>query len=233
MQQIACSYLRHGYWWYVTGVIPAGKDPHRIDAKLIERYEIDRSARRRASAKRKGQANMQYIRCGSFFVLMVTAGDHAFKDAERGQIRDIRRVPVKFAGYSISYRRGGRTRKGEPDPKWHAHVEIERSQYKLLRDYFLDRAVHRRAETLGRSFRNVEFDPYAPVRRQLLAIRRQVNRKRKRHGYELIPVTALRIRRNIVKPFGQRYDQRGKRLQRRRRPRTTLRRSANLEAFLD
>ena len=25
VQQIACSYLRHGYWWYVTGVVPTGK----------------------------------------------------------------------------------------------------------------------------------------------------------------------------------------------------------------
>lgn len=152
---------------------------------------------------------MQYIRCGSFFVLMATAGDHPFKHAERGQIRDIRRVPTKFAGYSISYRRGGRTRKGDPDPKWRAHVEIERSQYKLLRDYFLDRAVHRRAETLGRSFRNVEFEPYAPLRRQLLAIWRQVNRKRKRQSYELVPVNALRLRRNIVKPFGKEKTEQG------------------------
>ena len=26
VQQVAVSYLRHGYWWYVTGRIPEGKD---------------------------------------------------------------------------------------------------------------------------------------------------------------------------------------------------------------
>ena len=35
VQQIACSYLRHGYWWYVTGRIPVGKDADVIDRKLI------------------------------------------------------------------------------------------------------------------------------------------------------------------------------------------------------
>ena len=29
VQQIACCYLRHGYWFYVTGVVPERKDPRR------------------------------------------------------------------------------------------------------------------------------------------------------------------------------------------------------------
>jgi hypothetical protein len=37
VQQIACCYLRHGYWFYVTGRIPRGKDAEIVDAKLIER----------------------------------------------------------------------------------------------------------------------------------------------------------------------------------------------------
>ena len=208
VQQIACSYLRHGYWWYVAGQIPEGKNPHEIDAKLIAQYDIDRSERRRASAKRRGEANMQYIRFGRFFLLMATKGDHLFKESERGQIRDVRRVPIKFAGYSISYRRGGRTRQGEPDPKWHAHVEIERKQYRLLRDYFLERSVHRRADALALAFYRIEFEPYAPIRRQLLAILRKVNRKRAWHGYEPIPTEALRLRRKVVKPFEEGEGQR-------------------------
>ena len=208
VQQIACSYLRHGYWWYVAGLIPPNKNPHDVDAKLIRQYDVDRSERRRASAKRRGEANMQYIRCGRFFLLMATKGDHPYKDGERNQLRDVRRVPIKFAGYSISYRRGGRTRQGEPDPKWHAHVEIERAQYRLLRNYFLEQAVHRRAETLARAFYRIEFEPYAPIRRQLLAILRQVNRKRARHGFEPIPTDSLRLRRRVVSPFGQQPTQR-------------------------
>ena len=41
VQQIACSYLRHGYWWYVTGVIPKGKDAGAVDEKLMAKYFLD------------------------------------------------------------------------------------------------------------------------------------------------------------------------------------------------
>ena len=41
VQQVAVCYLRHGYWWYVTGRIPDGKDPTSVDRKLIAKYGID------------------------------------------------------------------------------------------------------------------------------------------------------------------------------------------------
>lgn len=34
VQQLAVSYLGNGYWFYVTGDIPEGKDPRKVDAKL-------------------------------------------------------------------------------------------------------------------------------------------------------------------------------------------------------
>src|SRR5262249_30215594 len=43
VQQLAVCYLRHGYYFYVSGCIPAGKDPCDVDRKLIERYGIDLS----------------------------------------------------------------------------------------------------------------------------------------------------------------------------------------------
>ena len=54
--------MRHGYWWYVTGRIPKGKDPAAVDAKLIEKYGIALTDRQRAYRKKRGLANMQYIR---------------------------------------------------------------------------------------------------------------------------------------------------------------------------
>lgn len=201
VQQIACSYLRHGYWWYVTGVIPSHKDPNRVDVKLVDRYEIDLSEWKRSRRKQLGYANMHYLRHGRFFVLLATQGRHDFFEAERSLIRDFRRVPLRFAGYSISYRRGGRTRRGEPDPKWHAHVEIEREHYKELKAHFLYRATHRSVENLVREFGRIPYEPYAPIRRQLLNILRSVNRARKHAGYELLPPTVLRLQRRIVKPL--------------------------------
>jgi len=112
VQQVAVSYLRHGYWYYVSGWIKRGKDPEQIDRKLIDKYEIAISERERSARKRRGLANLQYIRHRNWFLLLATEGHHPFKQEERNQIRDCRRVPIKFEGYSISYRRSGVTPKG-------------------------------------------------------------------------------------------------------------------------
>lgn len=201
VQQLAVSYLPHGYWWYVAGRIPEPKDPRCVDAKLIARYQIGLSERVRTRRKQLGQANMQYLRYGRFFVLLATNGDHRFKVEERMVIRDIRRVPLPFEGYSLSYRQGGRTRKGEHDAKWHAHVQIQAATYKQLKAYYLDLAVRRSAEALATEFTRIPFEPYAPVRRQLLNILRAVNEARHRGGYGQLPSSVLRLRRRVVRPF--------------------------------
>jgi hypothetical protein len=76
VQQVAVCYMRHGYWWYVTGRIPKGKDPAAVDAKLIEKYGIALTDRQRAYRKKRGLANMQYIRYRDWFLLLATEGHH-------------------------------------------------------------------------------------------------------------------------------------------------------------
>lgn len=203
VQQIACCYLRHGYWWYVTGRVPAGKDAQAIDRKLVEKYGIGVSESTRARRRQLGHACLQYVRHERFFVILATRGRHPFFEEEADGIRDIRRVPLRFAGYSISYRRGGRTREGERDPRWHAHVEIERSRYLELKAHLLHLAAHRSAEKLALAFYELPFEPYAPVRRQLLNLLRAVNAVRRRAGFRQIPTEVLPLRRRVVKPFGE------------------------------
>lgn len=201
VQQIACCYLRDGYWFYVTGRIPDRKTPEDVDRKLIEKYGIAVSESTRARRKKLGQANLQYIRYQRFFVILATHGTHRLFDDEVESIRDIRRIPLQFEGYSISYRRGGRTRSGQPDDKWHAHVAIERRHYLELKAHLLELARHRSADNLALQFYRVPFEPYAPVRRQLLNLHRAVNRTRKRSGFSTIPIEAIPLRRRILKPF--------------------------------
>lgn len=201
VQQVAVSYLRHGYWFYVTGRIKPGKDPLAIDRKLIEKYQIAISERQRADRRRRGLANMQYIRYRNWFVLLATEGHHRFKHEERNQIQDCRRVPIKFEGYSISYRRSGLTPQGGGSPKWHACVRIDKPTYIQLKSFFVSRACHRSVENLAIDFARVPYARYAPVRRQLLTILKATNEARARQGYELVPHSALRLRRQIVKPF--------------------------------
>jgi hypothetical protein len=189
IQQLAVSYVGHGYFFYVTGSIPKKKAPEAIDRKLIDRYGVAISKWARSRRKRAQEANVQYLRFDRFFVLLATHGSHPFFTEESGAIRDVRRVPIKVGGYAVSYRGG------------HPHVRIGQDEYARLKSYLLDLSVRRSSETLAREFLRLPFEPYAPVRRQLLNLHRAVNRARKTAGYELLPMTCLRLRRRVYRPF--------------------------------
>ena len=203
VQLIAASYLRHGFYWYVTGSIPAGKDPALIDRKLIAKYGVDVSEWERRSRKQRGVANAHYLRYQQWFILMVSEGHHALKQpsakgGEGEHLKDCRRTPIRFHGYSISYRRAGTTAPGVASPRWHAHIRIDDDHYRRMKACFLDLAVHRTAETLSAELSRIPFARYAPIRRQLLNILRAVNERRKQQRFELIPHSALKLRRTPV-----------------------------------
>jgi hypothetical protein len=193
VQQLAVAYVARGFYFYTTGIIKAGKDPAAVDAKLIDRYGIDVSKWQRARRKRAGVANLQYLRHDRFFVLLATHGDHRFFADE--PFRDIREAPIKFHGYSLGAGRG-------VDGRWHASVRIHADEYRNLKAYLMDLAVHRSVENLVRDFRQVPFAPFARVRRQMLHILRAVNRERQVARFEPVPVAALRFTRKPVRPFG-------------------------------
>lgn len=206
VQLIAASYLRHGYYWYVTGTIPERKDPHEIDRKLIHKYRIDVSTWERSHRKKRGLANAQYLRLERWFVLLVTEGHHALKaptskGGEKEQLRDCRRYPIRIAGYSISYRRAGVTAKGETAPKWHAHVRIDAPTLERITAHFLSIACHRSPENLAGELAQIRFARYAPIRRQLLTLLRKVNDARDRMGFEPLPHSVLALRRKPVKVY--------------------------------
>lgn len=189
VQQVAVQYLRHGYWFYVPGTVPAGKDARTVDRKLIARYGVAVSSKERTRRKRAGLANLHYIRHDRFFLLMATHGQHRFFDDEAGQIRDARRQPIKFTGYAISFRSG------------HSCVRIEQREYQQLKAWFLDLACRRSAERLAAEFRAIRFVPYRPVRQQLLAIWRAVNRNRRLAGYEPLQIDCVPWRRRPLQVF--------------------------------
>ncbi len=182
VQQLAARYVASGYVFYVVGRVPPGKDPHAIDAKLIDRYGIDCSKFVRARRKRAGRANIHYIRFRDVFVLLATHGEHRFFTAEGGQIRDARRQPIKVEGYAIAAR-GGRV-----------SVRIERDEYRSLRAYFGGIATRRSAAALADELASLPYEPYAPVRRQELGLLGLVNRARKGAGLGEVPVACLRLR---------------------------------------
>jgi hypothetical protein len=152
------------------------------------------SPQTRTRRKKAGLANLHYLRHGRFFVLLATHGTHAFFTEEAGQIHDARRRPITFHGYALSYRNG------------HPHVRMALGSYRHLKARLLAQALQQSAEALAATFYSVPFEPYAPVRRQLLNLLRAVNRVRKRAGLSRVPSSCLHLRRRIYRPFaGEAY----------------------------
>ena len=192
IQQLAVAYVGRGYYFFVTGVIPAHKDPARVDAKLTARYGVGLSKWAKARRRLNGSASHAYIRFGRFFVLLSTHGQSCFFTEEGARVRDARKTPIRFAGYAVSFRGG------------HVHVRIDQRVYLERKSYLVGIATHRVAEDLAEEVRRaLPFEPYAPVRSQVFCILRAVNRARAEAGLPPVNGQVFRLRRRVVKPFGE------------------------------
>jgi hypothetical protein len=195
IQQLAVAYVARGYWFYVCGVIPDRKEPLKTDEKIMTQYGVKISKWARARKKKSGQSNVHYLRHGRFWVLVATHGEGFFFAAEGSGVRDFRKQPLVYHGYSVSSRRsrGGGSR--------HASVRIERRQYLVLKAYFEEMATKWSVERLAKELGALPFERYAPVRNQLFMIWRAVNRRRKEAGLETLPQSFVPWRRRPVSPF--------------------------------
>jgi len=207
VQQLVC-YVTSGYRWFVTGEIPRQKDPWSIDERIVFKYGIDLSKSQRARRKQRGEANLQYLRWRRFFVLVGSSplGGHPFFEEERGALRDIRKQPIRVDGYAISMRRdGSEWREGRE--RWRAHVRIDRDRFLETRAFFTENAAYWPRDRLESALGELPFVPYAPIRRQLLGILRDVNAIRGEKGLAPARTSCLVLRRRVVKPFEWRTDE--------------------------
>ena len=195
VQQLAVAYVAKGYLFYVKGVIPFRKDPAKTDVKILAAYDIAISKFTRARRKREHLANVQYLRHGRFYVILATHGLHPFFAAESKRLRDIRRHPIAYKVYSIGFRRA------HGNGSYHASVRISDDRFRQLKIRFDRFAVHRTVEELCADLRDLPFEPYAPVQNQYCILLRRINRRRAVAGLELVPFSALRLRRSPVRPF--------------------------------
>lgn len=192
VQQLACNLINHGYWFYHRGRVPDGKDPLVVDAKLVDLYELHLDKFARARRKKDGDANAACLRFGRDFILICTDGNHRLHGDHK--LKDVRRQPIHFHGYSIGCGKGS-------DGRYHASVRIGEEAMKELVAYFEDLALRRSAEELAEEFGRIRFQPYARVRRQMMRLLRVVNEKRSTQGLELLPFEALDLRREVVRVF--------------------------------
>jgi len=194
VQQLAVAYIARGYFFYTAGHIPPGKRPEDIDQKLLTRYGIPMSRWQRARRRLTGRASLQYMRYGSFWLMIATHGKHEFFEREKAVLRDVRREPIAFAGYSIGYSRG-------TDDRFHVSVRIHQNEYRWLKQFMVQFARNATREEVEEEFSRLRFEPYAPVVRQLFSVLRAVNRARSELGMEPVPAECVRTRRRVIKAF--------------------------------
>ena len=215
VQQLASNILPHGYWFYVTGVVPWHKNPVNVDQKLIWKYGAALSRQQRARRKAQGLANVHYLRWGRFWVLLATHGEHEFFAAEAVAMRDIRKVPLRIDSYTLTLRRGAYRHERDaaghclPDGRLHVRVRIARDVYRELIAWYEQHACHKTVDEISRELWNLPFEPYAPIRRQFLNLLRIINKHRRTAGLPAVPPDCLRLRRRIVKVFGEANEERG------------------------
>ncbi len=204
IQQLVVHF-RNGYWFYVQGRVPDGKDEFAVDEKLMSKYGVKLSKYQRTRRRARGFYNVQYLRFNQDWILLATHGTHpqdtlekahpeSFHYSECKNLKDVRRSPLKCHGYSIGYRRGR-------DGKFHVQVRIEDSEYKEIRDYLVEMAGRRKFGWCVNQVWNIPYEPYKPVRKQMKTIVRQMNRVRKLRRQEQIPEKFIPWKRKIVKPF--------------------------------
>ncbi len=193
MHCLVTSLICRGYWFYVCGRIPEGKDATAIDRKLIQKYDCNNSKSTRWRRKKNGFANVRYFRWNDFFVLIATKGQHLFFE-EEADVKDIRKIPLKVGGYSISFRRDGSPRFRKTQ-QHRVHVRIGDREYQELLARFEHYCTQLSAKKLAAELYQIPFEGYAPVRRQLCRLLRLVNKRRRRSGLSQLPSTCLHLRR--------------------------------------
>ena len=207
LQRIATHLLPKGYFFFVQGTLAAGKNPSALDAKLLAKYDVAKSEGARRWRKQQGLGNVQYVRYRNHWILLATHGHHSIREGEGNNLKDARRCPIRIGNYAIYVKRGNYLKRepadeaAKPDGKWRVRVVIAREPYRELCANFLSIACHRRAETLSEELFSLPYEPYAPVRKQLLKLLRLINAKRQAAGFAKISATSLRFQREIVRTF--------------------------------
>lgn len=191
VQFLATNLLPNEYWFYVKGEIPEGKDVRAIDRKLLDLYGLNLSKWARARRRKKGEAKVRYIRVERFFVLIATYGRHPFFELEGKQIKDIRISPLKFNGYSISFKKG------------HSSVRMQQPIYRTYKAKVLALAKKIRSPGYWYSFFwNLPFSSYAGINQEKFSLLRLCNRIRKSSGLPTLDwERAIKLKRPPAKVF--------------------------------
>jgi len=201
-------YIQGGHYFYFACTLPPDADPQAVDRKLLALYDVVQPRWKRKTRSRGDRPSVHYLRHERFYVLLSTHGreevggevrpGRLFVDHSK-TIRDVRRTALKFRGYSVRYTYS------ETHKRWKVFVRLDREAYRAIRTSMTSaatRARYRQPAVLEHEFAKLALEPYGPVRKQLLAILKEVNRLRRRAGLSQINSRCIRrMRSRPVKVF--------------------------------
>src|SRR4051794_13323559 len=101
LRMLTANYLPNEYFFYSYGHFRDEEHARRIELDIICRYDLALSKDQRYRRKQKGLSNLQFIRYRRFYLFLATPGEHPFF-ARQADLRDFRREPLHFVGYTVS-----------------------------------------------------------------------------------------------------------------------------------
>jgi len=193
-------YITHGgHYFYLRTLVPEKKDPKAVAEKLLDRYDIRRKRWQRKRRNLKDAASIHLLQHNRVLVFMLSKGRHeAFYADHGGNVLDIRRQALKVFGYSIRFAMSAE------EKRWKVSVRLDKETYRKVQSHMLTLAVrdsYRSKERLEREFRRLPYQAYKPVYAQLCSIAQQVNRERRRRGFEAISLECIRKERRLRTVF--------------------------------
>jgi len=204
LSQVVRYVANGGHYFYIRVKVPEGKDPRAVAEKLLDRYDIRKKRWQRKKRHLKETASIHLLLYQEVIVIILTHGKHkAFYDDHRSQVRDIRQTtPLKVFGYTIRYRDDEGRRK--------VYIRLDDETNRKVKAHMLTICVwdtYRDKEALEREFRRLPYQPYEPVFAQLISIGRQVNRARRRRGFDEIDLDSIVWKRRLGTVFVERDEE--------------------------
>ena len=177
-------YIASGYFFYVRITIPESKDVTAVDAKLLARYDVSKKRWQRKRRNLNESAAIHYLRCNRCAVLMLTKGNHqAFYQDHASAVRDVRRCSMSVFDYSI------KSSFCQTLGRQKVNVRLSAETVRKVKCHFLTVCcwdAYRESERLEREFARLPYQPYGPVFKQLRSVLTQVNRQRRKRGFEAL-----------------------------------------------
>jgi hypothetical protein len=167
----------NGYYFVFYNQLKPGKDPERLDEKMIRLWSLDQPYWKREKRRRGHAPSIWYLRYKQHYLLLSTHGrgpegsDHPFFKEYQNQLFDIRRYALYFCGYSIRYPRSKAT------GKYQAFVRLDKPTYEMVRDRFIEigiRESYREREAIEAEFKRLPYQPYREVGNQLRRVLTEV-----------------------------------------------------------